>query len=152
LAVIDVAQVEELLAALLADVDAVAAGIITLAERTDVFALGIEDDNRIHRGSIESLMLDVDEAFLVDGDAVRRVPADVAKQLAPVVDALVAILALTDDGFFGAALLAGGEDGRGRAADQRRRAGRRRLLEEIASSHGRYSKRWNVGAVRNLRH
>jgi hypothetical protein len=148
----NVAQVEDLLAAFLADVDAVATGIVALAERTDVLALGIENDDGVHRGSIESLMFDVNETIIINGDAVGRFPADVAGQLAPVVDAFVAIVALADDGVFAAALVASGEDGRGRTADQRRRAGHRRLLEEIASSHGRYSKRWNVGAVRNVRH
>src|SRR5579884_2677031 len=150
----NVAQVEKLFAALFADVDAVAAGIVAFAERTDKLALGIEDNNGIHRGTIgmESLMLDVDKAVVVDGDAVRRFPANVAGKLAPVMDALVAIVAVADDGVLGPAFVAGAENGRGRAADQRRCAGRCRLLEKIASSHGRGTPWVGLwGTVRNLR-
>ena len=74
LAVVDVAQVKELLSAFLAHVDAVAAGVIALAERADEFALGVEDDDGVHRRAAVALVLDVDQTLVVDGDAVRRLP------------------------------------------------------------------------------
>src|SRR5262249_37159843 len=94
LAVLDVAEVEELAGALLADVEAVAAGVDALAEGADEPAGGLEDqDGVLDLGALVPLLLDVDEALRVDRDAVGRLPPEPVGQLAPAVDALVAVLA-----------------------------------------------------------
>ncbi len=46
--VADVGQIEELFVPFLADVDAVAAAVVFLAERADELAGGVEDDDRVH--------------------------------------------------------------------------------------------------------
>ena len=110
----DVAQVQKLIGALLADVDAVAAGEVILTKRANELAVGVKDDNRVH-GRIEPLVLDVNEAGRIDADAVGRLPAQVPGQPAPVVNALVAIVALADNRVLGTGLVSGTENARGGA-------------------------------------
>src|SRR5262249_21785335 len=61
-AMVDVGQVEELIAALFADVDAVAAGVVLFAPRADELAVFIKDDDAIDGilGLARPLLLDVD--------------------------------------------------------------------------------------------
>src|SRR6185437_1641461 len=141
LAIVNIAQVKKLFAALLANVDAVAAGIVTLAEGTHVLALGIEDDDSIHRRSAMSLMLDINEPGIINGHAVRRLPAQFLRQLSPLVNTLVAIVALADDGVLRTPLVACEKDCGSRTCHHGRRARGGRLFEKITPFHGRFSSR-----------
>ena len=79
------AEIEKFFAPLFANVDAVPAGVIFLAERTDEFPVGVEDDNRIQRLRCVRAMRDVDQPGLVDGNSVRLAPLNVIGSLAPIV-------------------------------------------------------------------
>src|SRR5262249_26807733 len=136
-------EIKELLAILRADVDAVAAPVVFLAEGADELALRVEDDDRVLGlfGRLGDLvarpMLDVDKARPVDRHPVGRAPADRAGRLAPVVETLVAMLPLADNWVGTPGLVAAVHERSGcgsrRSRGQGRRAG---LLQEVASTHG----------------
>ena len=100
------ADVEELLPAFVANLDAVPAPLELLAERADVFAVGIEhEDRRMVLQVGLPFVNHVHAARLVDGHVVRRLPGEPVGQLRPVVLHLVSVLAFADDqrpiGFLG---------------------------------------------------
>src|SRR5262249_50722717 len=128
-----VGEVEELLLPLLADVDAVPAVVVDLAEGPNEPTLRVEDDDGVLRGLVAvALLLDVDQSLGIDADAVGRLPAKVLGQLAPVVDALVAMLAFAEDGVLRTGLFASGEDG---GACPRGEHGGERGLQELPALH-----------------
>ena len=106
-------DVEELLAALGADFQAVAAALELVAEGAHELALGIKDeDGRVAGLVLAALVDDVEEAVAIDGDVVGGLPGVFVGQLGPVVLHLVTVLARADDEL-GVGLLRGEHAGRG---------------------------------------
>ena len=110
-AIRDVAQVEEFFAPFLADIDAVAAAVVFLAERMDVLSLGVEHDHRVHGYRGLTAMRDINQACAIDRDAVRFSPLNRIGQLAPAVDAFVFVIAFANDGILGAGFVSGIQEG-----------------------------------------
>ena len=113
------------------------AAVELLAERADELALGVEHQNGVHLLA-DALVRDVDEAFGIEGDVVRRLPGVVGGEFAPVVLALVHVPFDADGGFLRPAFVFGTQDDRADGGD-------RRGFEEFAALHGESS-----GGERNL--
>ena len=92
-AILDVAHVEELLFAFLADGQAVPAAVELLAEGADEAAGLVEDGDGVHRLLGGRLMREVDQPGLVENHAVRIAPMDMLRQRAPIVRGFVGMFA-----------------------------------------------------------
>src|SRR5262249_6160204 len=138
-------KIQIFLSVLLADVDAMAAPVVFLAEGADELALRVEDDDRIlglvgRLGHlVAAAVLDIDQARLVDRHAVGLAPVAGGPHLSPVVVALVTVVAPADDLGTAARLVAGMHERWGTGPSGRRgrgQGGRAGLLQEVASEHG----------------
>ena len=92
------ADIEELLAGVLADLDAVAAPLKLLAERAHVLAVGVENKNRRMVLLIGLALVNyVQAARAIDCHVVRGLPGKAVGELRPVVLHFVAVLSRADD-------------------------------------------------------
>ena len=107
------AEVQELLPVLLADVDAMAAAVVLLAEGSDELAVRVENNDCVlslvgrFRLLATGPMLDVNQAGLVDRHAMRFEPTDRAGHFAPFMEALVTMFTLANDRILAVRLIAG---------------------------------------------
>ena len=101
-----VAKIEEFLAALFADRQTMRPAFELTPPGADKFAFAIEDHHGVQAlaGGVHRVM-DVDVALGILADAVSIAVLDGARQLAPVVNGLVFMLALSEDGRLGASLV-----------------------------------------------
>ena len=115
-------QVQELVAAFRADVQAVGDPAELLAPRSDELSLLVEDDHRVRAVARRvDRVMDVDVPLRVLDDAVRVPPLDAGGQLAPVVEGLVHVRAGAEHGRLRPRLVLRAEEDRGQ---DRSRGGR----------------------------
>ena len=92
------ADIEELVVALLADLDAVPTALELLAKAADVFAGVVEnEDRRMIFQLLAPLVDDIDIGLGIHSHIVRGLPGELIGQLQPVVQHLVTMLALAGD-------------------------------------------------------
>src|SRR5277367_7145781 len=103
---LEIAKIQKLFASFFADGQAVGAAFELPSPGTDELAVGIEDDHRVQAVAVRvNRVMDVNVALRILADTVRVAVFDGARHLAPVMDGLVLILALSKDGRLRASLV-----------------------------------------------
>ena len=92
------ADIEEVLTTLTANVEAMAATLKLRAERANVLSCLVEHENRRMVLQVElALLNDVEQPLAIKCHVVRRLPRVLARQLRPLVNHLVLIIARAED-------------------------------------------------------